>query len=115
MSLRRGAGLDKWETAAKKKLMGEFRRRWPIRWRQDFDELVQDCLLDGVAVSRKLAHKSDDPKVAYMTRDLRKNFTELMRGQRAKNVRGTGGVVLGCSSRRVRVCDYAGRVAPRWP
>jgi len=50
MALKPGHGLDGWEIAVAKKLVGEFRRRSRMLWRDDFDDLVQDCLLHWIAV-----------------------------------------------------------------
>jgi len=45
MALKPGDGLDKWELAVEKKLVGEFRRRSRILDRHEFDDMGQDCLL----------------------------------------------------------------------
>jgi hypothetical protein len=55
MALKPGDGLDKWEIAVAKKVVGEFRRRSRILGREEFDDLVQDCLLHWIGVRRKLA------------------------------------------------------------
>jgi len=47
MALRHGDGLEKWEIAVTKKLVGEFRRRSRSLAREEFDDLVQDCLRTG--------------------------------------------------------------------
>ena len=55
MALKPGDGLDKWEIAVAKKVVGEFRRRSRILRREEFDDLVQDCLLHWIGVRSKLA------------------------------------------------------------
>ena len=45
MALKPGDGLDKWEIAVAKKVVGEFRRRSRILGRDEFDDLVQDLSL----------------------------------------------------------------------
>ena len=66
MALKPGNGLDKWEIAVAKKLVGEFRRRSRLLARDDFDDLVQDCLLHWMVVRTKLASDSGTPPVTYM-------------------------------------------------
>ena len=53
MALKPGDGLDKWEIAVAKKVVGEFRRRSRILGRDEFDDLVQDCLLHWIGVRGK--------------------------------------------------------------
>ena len=57
-------GRDKWEAAVANRLGGEFRRRSRIRWRQAFDDLVQDCLVYWSGVRKQLAHDPDNPPAA---------------------------------------------------
>lgn len=63
MALKPGDGLDKWEIAVAKKVVGELRRRSRILGREEFDDLVQDCLLHWIGVRRKLAHDPDKPQI----------------------------------------------------
>mgnify|MGYP000305359867 CR=1 FL=1 len=79
MALKPGDGLDKWEIAVAKKVVGEFRRRSRILGREEFDDLVQDCLLHWIGVRRKLAPDPDEPPVGYMAQVLRNKLTDLMR------------------------------------
>ena len=87
MALKPGEGLYKWEIAVTKKLVGEFRRRSRILWREDFDDLVQDCLLHWIGVRRKMALDPDNPPVGYMAQVLRNKLTDLMREQGAEKAR----------------------------
>ena len=84
MALKPGDGLFKWEIAVTKKLVGEFRRRSRILWREDFDDLVQDCLLHWIGVRKKLAQDPDNPPVGYMAQVLRNKLTDSMREQGAE-------------------------------
>ena len=93
MSLRPGDGLDKWEIAVAKKLVGEYRRRSRILGRHEFDDLVQDCLLHWIGVRRKLASDPDNPPVGYMAQVLRNKLTDLMREQGAEKRAGDLGLV----------------------
>ena len=88
MALKPGDGLFKWEIAVTKKLVGEFRRRSRILWREDFDDLVQDCLLHWIGVRKKLAQDPDNPPVGYMAQVLRNKLTDLMREQGAEKRAG---------------------------
>lgn len=83
MALKPGDGLDKWELAVTKKVVGEFRRRSRIIARHEFDDLVQDCLLHWIAVRRTLVRDPDNPPVGYMAQVLRNKLTDSMREQSA--------------------------------
>ncbi len=50
MSLKAGEGLQRWEIAVTKKLVGEFRRRWRSLAYEDFGNLMQDCLAHWIVV-----------------------------------------------------------------
>jgi RNA polymerase sigma factor (sigma-70 family) len=93
MALKPGDGLDKWEIAVAKKVVGEFRRRSRILGRDEFDDLVQDCLLHWIGVRRKLAPDPDNPPVGYMAQVLRNKLTDFMREQGAEKRAGDLGAV----------------------
>jgi len=93
MALRPGDGLDKWEIAVAKKLVGEFRRRSRILARDEFDDLVQDCLLHWIGVRRRIAPDPDNPSVGYMAQVLRNKLTDLMREQGAEKRAGHLGAI----------------------
>ena len=44
MALKQGNGLQGWEIAVTKKLIGELRRRSRSLYREEFDDLLQECL-----------------------------------------------------------------------
>ena len=88
MSLKPGDGLDKWELAVAKKIVGEYRRRSRILARLEFDDLVQDCLLHWVGVRRTLVRDPDNPAVGYMAQVLRNKLTDSMREQGAEKRAG---------------------------
>ena len=54
MALKRGDELQGWEIAVAKKLIGEFRRRSRSLNREDFDDLLQECLTHWLEVRQKL-------------------------------------------------------------
>jgi RNA polymerase sigma factor (sigma-70 family) len=88
MALKPGNGLDKWELAVTKKLVGEYRRRSRILERYEFDDLVQDCLLHWIGVRKRLAPDPDNPPVGYMAHVLRNKLTDWMREQGAEKRAG---------------------------
>jgi RNA polymerase sigma factor (sigma-70 family) len=88
MALKPGHGLDGWEIAVAKKLVGEYRRRSRILERYEFDDLVQDCLLHWIAVRQKVASDPDNPPVGYMAQVLRNKLTDWMREQGAEKRAG---------------------------
>jgi RNA polymerase sigma factor (sigma-70 family) len=93
MALRPGDGLDKWEIAVAKKLVNEFRRRSRILARDEFDDLVQDCLLHWIGVRGRVAPDPDNPPVGYMAQVLRNKLTDLMREQGAEKRAGDLGAI----------------------
>lgn len=88
MALRPGHGLDGWELAVAKKLVGEFRRRSHALERQEFDDLVQDCLLHWIGVRRKVDADPRNPPVAYMAQVLRNRLADWVREQGADKCGG---------------------------
>jgi RNA polymerase sigma factor (sigma-70 family) len=81
--LKAGDGLHRWEIAVTKKLVGEFRRRFRSLARQEFDDLMQDCLVHWIVVRGKLRPDSATPPVAYMAQVVRNKLTDLIREQEA--------------------------------
>ena len=93
MGLKDGVGLEKWEIAVTKKIVGEFRRRFRRLAREDFDDLQQECLVHWIEVRQKLAPGRDAPPVAYMSQVLRNKLTDLIREQAADKRAGEQDVV----------------------
>lgn len=83
MAFGYGNGIQQWEIAVAKKLVGEFRRRSRRLAREEFDDLLQDCLTHWVEVRARLTPSADDPPIAYMARVLRNKLTDLIREQGA--------------------------------
>ena len=81
--LKAGDGLHRWEIAVTKKLVGDFRRRFRSLARQEFDDLMQDCLAHWIVVRRKLQPDPATPPVAYMAQVVRNKLTDLIREQEA--------------------------------
>lgn len=79
MALRDGRELQQWEIAVAKKLVGEFRRRSRILEREEFDDLLQECLTHWIEVRGKLAADPGGPPIAYMARVVRNKLTDMLR------------------------------------
>ncbi len=88
MALKAGEGLQRWEIAVTKKLVGEFRRRSRSLAREEFDDLVQECLAHWIVVRRKLAPDLGAPPTAYMAQVVRNKLTDLIREQAAEKRAG---------------------------
>ena len=83
MALKAGGGLQRWEIAVTKKLVGEFRRWSRSLAREEFDDLMQECLAHWIVVRRRLPPDPDAPPVAYMAQVIRNKLTDLIREQAA--------------------------------
>ena len=83
MALKHGEGLQKWEIAVTKKLVSEFRRRSRSLAREEFDDLMQECLAHWIVVRRKLAPDPGAPPVGYMAQVIRNKLTDLIREKAA--------------------------------
>lgn len=83
MALKAGGGLQRWEIAVTKNLVGEFRRWSRSLAREEFDDLMQECLAHWIVVRRKLPPDPDAPPVAYMAQVIRNKLTDLIREQAA--------------------------------
>lgn len=88
MVLRAGEGLQHWEIAVTKRLVGEYRRRSRLLAREEFDDLMQDCLAHWIMVRRKLQPNPGPPPVAYMAQVVRNKLTDLIREQAAEKRAG---------------------------
>jgi len=83
MALKAGEGLQRWEIAVSKKLVGEYRRRSRSLAREEFDDLMQECLAHWIVVRRRFPPDPDAPPVAYMAQVIRNKLTDLIREQAA--------------------------------
>ncbi len=88
MVLAAGKGLQQWEIAVTKKLVGEFRRRSRSLAREEFDDLVQECLAHWIVVRRKLEPDPGAPPTGYMAQVIRNKLTDLIREQAAEKRAG---------------------------
>ena len=88
MALKQGRGLHAWEIAVIKKLVGEFRRQSRSMHREEFDDLVQECLLHWLNVRERVAVESGGPPIGYMARVIRNKLIDLAREREADKRRG---------------------------
>ena len=93
MVLKYGEELQHWEIAVAKKLVGEFRSRSRRLEREEFDDLLQECLTHWIEVRGKLAPDLEGPPVAYMARVVRNKLTDMLREQGATKRGGDVGTV----------------------
>ncbi len=88
MALKQGNGLQCWEIAVTKKLIGEFRRRSRSLYREEFDDLLQECLMHWLEVRRQLVPDPGGPPIAYMARVVRNKLIDLARERETDKRRG---------------------------
>ena len=83
MAFGYGDGIQQWEIAVAKKLVGEFRRRSRRLEREEFDDLLQECLAHWIEVRARLTAGPEGPPIAYMSRVVRNKLTDMLREQGA--------------------------------
>jgi len=88
MKHKYGEDLQKWEIAVAKKLIGEFRRQSRSLAREDFDDLLQECLMHWLEVRRRLVPNPGGPPIAYMARVIRNKLIDLAREREAAKRQG---------------------------
>jgi RNA polymerase sigma-70 factor (ECF subfamily) len=88
MALKHGDELQGWEIAVAKKLIGEFRRRSRSLNREDFDDLLQECLAHWLEVRQKLDPDPNGRPMAYMARVVRNKLIDLARERESAKRRG---------------------------
>ena len=88
MALKQGNGLHAWEIAVTRKLVGEFRRRSRSLYREEFDDLLQECLMHWLEVRQQLVPDPGGPPIAYMARVVRNKLIDLARELETDKRRG---------------------------
>ena len=92
MALKEGQGLGNWEIATAKKLVTEYRRHYRILEREEFDDLIQECLAHWIVARWRIPPEPDPrPPVAYMAQVLRNKLTDLVREMKADKRAGDPG------------------------
>jgi len=88
MALKQGNGLHGWEVAVTKKLVGEFRRRSRSLYREEFDDLMQECLIHWLEVRQQIMIDPGASPIAYMSRVVRNKLIDLARERETDKRRG---------------------------
>jgi RNA polymerase sigma factor (sigma-70 family) len=92
MPLKAGRGLEGWEIATIKKLVNEARRWDRHLEREEFDDLVQDCLAHWLVVRSRLpASGAGPPAVSYLATVTRNKLRDMIRGFTADKRAGDPG------------------------
>lgn len=68
-----------WEIAVAKKLVEEFRRRWKCLCREDFEDLLQECLTHWYFTRDDYKPKQGASQKTFMARIIRNKLTDLVR------------------------------------
>ena len=80
MALKEEQGLGNWEIATAKKLVNEYRRKHRILEREQFEDLMQECLAHWIVARRRIPPEPDPrPPVSYMAQVLRNKLTDMVR------------------------------------
>ena len=80
MALKEEQGLGNWEIATAKKLVSENRRKHRILEREEFEDLMQECLAHWIVARRRIPPEPDPrPPVSYMAQVLRNKLTDRVR------------------------------------
>ena len=79
MALKNGKELQQWEIAVAKQLIGKYRRQSQSPEREEFDDLLQECLMHWIDVRRKFRADPNGPPIGYMATVIRNKLTDLFR------------------------------------
>ena len=94
MALKEEQGLANWEIATAKKLVSEYRRKHRILEREEFEDLMQECLAHWIVARRRIPPEPDPrPPVSYMAQVLRNKLTDMVREMTADKRAGDPGAL----------------------
>ena len=94
MALKEEQGLGNWEIATAKKLVSEYRRKHRILDREEFEDLMQECLAHWIVARRRIPPEPDPrPPVSYMAQVLRNKLTDMVREMTANKRAGDPGAL----------------------
>jgi RNA polymerase sigma-70 factor (ECF subfamily) len=94
MALKEEQGLANWEIATAKKLVSEYRRKHRILEREEFEDLMQECLAHWIVARRRIPPEPDPrPPVSYMAQVLRNTLTDMVREMTADKRAGDPGAL----------------------
>lgn len=89
MSNDYGDLFEKWEVAVAKNLINEFKTKWDCLKKEDFDDLLQECLSHWYFSKVKYDCKRKASMQTYMGRVLRHKLTDMVR-ERTSDKRRSG-------------------------
>ena len=98
MALKEEQGLGNWEIATAKKLVSKYRRKHRILEREEFEDLMQECLAHWIVARRRIPPGLDPdpdprPPVSYMAQVLRNKLTDMVREMTADKRAGDPGAL----------------------
>jgi RNA polymerase sigma-70 factor (ECF subfamily) len=94
MALKEEQGLGNWEIATAKKLVSEYRRKHRILEREEFEDLMQECLAHWIVARRRIPPEpAPRPPVSYMAQVLRNKLTDMVREMTADKRAGDPGAL----------------------
>ena len=71
--------FERWELAITRKLIREFRARWQSLKQDEFEEVMQECLVHWLSVRRELDPARAPVRSAFMATVVRNKLTDLVR------------------------------------
>jgi len=76
--------FENWELAVSRKLVRQFRSRWTSLGRDEFDELMQECLVHWLSVRSQFDPALDTNRSAFISRVVRNKLTDLVRERKSE-------------------------------
>ena len=71
--------FERWELAITRKLIRKFRARWLSQEQDEFEEVMQECLVHWLSVRRDLDPARGPVRSAFMATVVRNKLTDLVR------------------------------------
>lgn len=73
-----GGLFENWEIALAKKLISEFQRRWKYLRKEDFEDLLQECLIHWLEVREEYDAKREATRKTFMAKVLRNKLNNVV-------------------------------------
>lgn len=78
MSLSYGSLFENWEIGVARKLINDYRRKWKCLEREDFDDLLQECLMHWLEVRSEYNPSREASKKTFMARIIRNRIINII-------------------------------------
>ena len=78
MGLTHGGVFENWEIAVAKKLVDQFKRKWKCFSKDDFDDLLQECLSHWYFVRKKYEVSKGASKSTYMSNVIKNKLMDMV-------------------------------------